>query len=49
MIEPLKGEPKFFSLSTRFRSELHPQPKFNDCVTLVACANSERTLVFAVN
>lgn len=49
LIEPKKGEAKFEGVATRFRSELHPQSKFNDQVCLIAIASVDIVLVYAVS
>ena len=49
LIEPKKTESKYYSIAARFKSDLHPQLKLNDCVTLLAVANAEKITIFAVN
>ena len=49
LIESKKTESKYYSIAARFKSDLHPQMKLNDCVTLLAVANTDRVLIFAVN
>ena len=49
LAESKRGESKYQSLSTRFKSELHPQQKINDVVSLAAIANNERVQIYAVS
>ena len=49
LAESKRGESKFQSLSTRFKSDLHPQQKINDIVSLAAIANYERIQIFAIS
>lgn len=49
LAEASKHESKYFSISCRFRSFLHPQAKINDLVTLVAVGNEQKVMIFAIN
>jgi len=49
LIEPQQNEARYFSLSARFKSDLHPAKNMNDCATLLAVGNDDRVLIFALN
>lgn len=48
LIEPKKLESRYYALAARFRPKLKPESKGNDYVTLIAVANKDRVLIFAI-
>lgn len=49
LVEPNKNEAKYLSVSCRFKSDLHPQIKINDKVTLAAVGSTDRVGIFAIS
>ena len=49
LVEPSKNDSKYLSLSCRFKSDLHPQIKINDKVTLAAVGSNDRVGIFAIS